>query len=357
MPRLLNRLTSMTRRVLGTEHLRREIAELRSETERMSRVLQEEIRLAHRAELNDLAELVRRSAGEIPGLVSRSATELAGVVGRSAQAPDSTSSKVCQHILVNQYRESLLRGDPLPRFEDVEFRAYSQNGEDGLLLYIFSLIGMGQRRCVEICAGDGTQCNTANLIINHSWHGLMFDGDEALVQRGRSFYANHGDTFCLPPKFVHAWITRENINQIVADNGFEGPADLLSLDIDGVDYWVWDALDVLRPRVVIAEVQCIWGAERAVTVPYSPAFKTRYIDGFGVYSGASLPAFVKLAERKGYRLVGVQSLGFNAVFIRDGVGEDVFPEVEVRTCVNRPFVEWAQQSLLGKVENLPWVEV
>ena len=121
---------------------------------------------------------------------------------------------------------------------------------------------------MEICAGDGIQCNTANLIINHGWNGLMFDGNEQLVQVGRSFYANLGDTFCHPPTIVNEWITRENINDVIKNNGFEGQVDLLSLDLDGVDYWAWEVLDVIRPRVVIAEIQCIWGAERAVTVPY-----------------------------------------------------------------------------------------
>ena len=216
---------------------------------------------------------------------------------------------------------------------------------------------MGDRRCVEVCAGDGIQCNTANLIINHGWHGLLFDGDESLLERGRAFYRNLGDTFAFPPKLVGSWIRRDNINQLIRENGFEGPIDLLSMDMDGVNYWVWEALDVVRPRVVIAEIQCIWGAGRAVTVPYSSDFKTKYIDGFGVYSGASLPAFVKLAARKGYRLVGIQRLGFNAVFVEDGVGEEFLPAVSIEECVNLPFVKWARDELLNKVEQLQWVEV
>jgi len=262
-----------------------------------------------------------------------------------------------QLILANQYRALAHQGGPFPGFQDVEFRAFSQNGEDGILLYIFSLIGMGQRRCVEICAGDGIECNTANLIVNHGWTGLMFDGNAQLIERGRAFYSRHGDTASLPPRLVNAWITRENINDLIGEHGFEGPVDLLSVDIDGNDYWIWEAIEIIRPRVVIAEIQCIWGADRAVSVPYSPEFKTQFVGGFGVYCGASLPAFVKLAGRKGYRLAGVQRLGFNALFIEDGVGEDVLPEVDLGTCVNLPFVKWAQNDLLNKVRDLPWVEV
>jgi hypothetical protein len=276
---------------------------------------------------------------------------------RAIHGPDGTASKISQLILANQYRALVLRGEPLLDFQDVEFRAFSQNGEDGILLYIFSLIGMGTRRCVEVCASDGTQCNTANLIINHGWHGLMFDGNEQLVKRGMRFYSGLGDTFCFPPRLVHAWITRENINDLIREQGFEGEIDLLSLDIDGNDYWIWQAIDVVRPRVVIAEIQCIWGSDRAVSVPYSHEFTTRFVDRFAIYCGASLPAFVKLGRKKGYRLVGVQNLGFNAVFVADGVGEDLLPEVDAETCLDRPFVRWAKRELLPKVRDFDWVKV
>ena len=298
-------------------------------------------------------QLSRRFAGLRIGTLRPSATTLRPCPGK----PDSTASKVAQQVLVNQYRELRERDRELPTFGDVEFRAFSQNGEDGILLYLFSLIGMGERRCVEVCAGNGLQCNTANLIINHGWHGLLVDGDKSSVEQGRAFYARQADTFAFPPRFVNAWISRDNINDVLQQNGFEGSIDLLSLDIDGVDYWIWDALEVVRPRVVIAEVQCIWGTDRAVTVPYSPDFRAQFVDGFGIYSGASLPAFAKLARRKGYRLVGVQRLGFNALFVADGIGEDLIPEASVASCVNVPFVHWAQQNLLPRVKDLHWVEV
>ena len=225
-------------------------------------------------------------------------TMLRELLAHTTTAPVAAANKVSQLILLNQYRDMVNRELPLPAFEDVEFRAFSQNAEDGILLFVFALIGMGQRRCVEICAGNGIQCNTANLIVNHGWHGLLFDGNQRLIQEGRNFYSRLGDTFAYPPKLVSTWITRENVNRLVQENGFEGPVDLLSLDLDGVDYWVWESLDVVRPRVVIAEIQCIWGSDRAVTVPYAHDFRSQFIDNFGVYSGASLPAFVEAGAGK-----------------------------------------------------------
>ena len=193
--------------------------------------------------------------------------------------------------------------------------------------------------------------------MNHGWTGLLFDADKRLVERGRAYYSRLGDTSACPPTFVNSWITRENVNELLKQNGLEGQVDLLSLDLDGVDYWIWEAIEAIRPRVVIAEVQCIWGADRAVTVPYSESFRAPLHDRFKVYCGASLPAFVKLARKKGYRLVGVQRLGFNAVFVAEGIGETVLPEVSVESCVGRPFVTWARRELLPKVADLEWTEV
>jgi hypothetical protein len=308
-----------------------------------------------------MRNLIRRMSTRIRGSlgIDELKTELLGLRA-VVERPDGrhgASDRVSQLILLNQYRELAHLGKALPSFDDVEFRLFSQNGEDGILLYIFGLIGMGGRRCVEICAGEGIQCNTANLIVNHGWTGLLFDGDEKLLEKGRAYYARLGDTFCYPPKLVSAWITKDNVNELIKTNGFEGEIDLLSLDLDGVDYWVWDAIEVVRPRVVIAEIQCLWGAERSVTVPYARDFRAGVVDQFAIYSGASLPAFVKLARKKGYRLVGVQRLGFNAVFVAEGVGEDLLPEVDLDSCVDRPFVAWAQRELLPKVAELDWVEV
>ena len=262
-----------------------------------------------------------------------------------------------QLLLRMKYREMFDSTRTLLSFDEIEFRNQSQNGEDGILWYIFSLIGTVNKRCVEICAGDGIQNNTANLLINHGWTGLLLDGIEENVKRGKEFYNSHPDTFAYPPKFVHAWITAENINDLIASNGFSGEIDLLSLDIDGVDYWIWKAIEAINPRVVVMEIQAVWGCEASVTVPYRPDFKAEFINGFGIYCGASLPAFVKLGKEKGYRLVGCQRYAFNAFFIRDDVGRDQFPEIAAEKCFSHPFYKYARDELLPLVTGREWQEV
>ncbi len=269
---------------------------------------------------------------------------------------DSQVDRGSQLLLALRYRELAERGVILP-FDEVEFRSYSQNGEDGLLWYIFSLIGTTSKTCVEICAGDGRECNSANLIINHGWTGLLFDGNADHVRTGQQFYRSHRDTFTYPPNLVHAWITAENVNELISSNGVSGEIDLLSLDIDGIDYWIWKAIEVISPRVLIAEIQAIWGSEASVTVPYHPSFKAEFIQGFGVYSGASLPAFVKLGRAKGYRLVGCQRYGFNAVFVRADVGCTLLPEIPAQQCFEHPFAKWAYRELRPLVADRAWEEV
>ena len=185
---------------------------------------------------------------------------------------DSTMAKrsgaASQLLLMMTYKSMLNSGGSMPNISEVGFKVYSQSDEDGILLYIFSLIGTTSKKCVEICAGNGIECNTANLIINHGWFGLLVDGNSSLVEQGQEFYRRHQSTYVYPPPFVCAWITRENVNTIIRDNGFEGEIDLLSIDIMGVDYWIWEAISVVNPRVVIVDYQDIIGPKKALTVPY-----------------------------------------------------------------------------------------
>ena len=265
--------------------------------------------------------------------------------------------KAAQLLLALHYRHLLHEHAPLPSFDEVQFRAFSQNGEDCILLFLFSVIGTTNKRSVELGAGNGTSCNTANLIINHGWTGLLVDAALREVEEGRRFYSQHPDTAGHPPTFVHAWLTKENVNQLIQGAGHRGEIDLLSLDLDGNDYWVWEALECISPRAVVLEYRTVWGADRAVTVPYRPDFVGERVGGGLDYAGASLPAFVKLGRMKGYRLVGCERLCFNAFFLRDGVGQDLFPEIPASACFSHPAAQHQiahQQPLVAERE---WIEV
>lgn len=251
-------------------------------------------------------------------------------------------------------------GKALPSLSEVGFKCFSQTDEDGIVLYIFSIIGTTNKKSVEICAGNGIECNTANLIIHHKWTGLLVDDNQILVEQGREFYNKNPNTHVYPPRFANAWVTRDNVNDIIRQNGFEGEIDLLSIDMDGVDYWIWKAIDVIEPRVVVVEYQDILGPDRALTVPYSDNFNAYTYpttNGMPNFSGASLAAFVRLATGRGYRLVGCNEYGYNAFFIRNPLGEKEIPEIPVKECFKHPKVLWGMKERFPTIKDFPWVEV
>jgi hypothetical protein len=261
----------------------------------------------------------------------------------------SATVKATQLLLALKYKELLYQKAPLPRFAEVELRCFSQNGEDGILLYLFSLLGTVNKRSVEICAGHGLVGNSTNLIVNHGWRGLLFDGNENNVRYGNAFYATCRETCLRPPIFAEAWITVDNVNELIMRHGYCGEIDLLSLDLDGMDYWIWQAIQCIQPRVVVLEYNSIWGPDRAVTVPWQADFRLDF-SRQPYYCGASLAAFVKLARTKGYRLVGCDRYGINAFFLRGEVGEELFPEIPAAQCLEYALenYDWGER---------PWVDV
>src|SRR5579875_1056842 len=132
----------------------------------------------------------------------------------------ASTNQGIQRLLYHTYRQLGPKRSQPHSFWDAGLRCFSQSDEDGLLLYIFSLVGTTNKRVVEICAGDGIECNASNLIINHGWSGLLFDGDDKNIATGRRFYARCRDTCSQPPTFVHAWITADNVNSLISGHHF-----------------------------------------------------------------------------------------------------------------------------------------
>jgi hypothetical protein len=246
---------------------------------------------------------------------------------------------------------------PPLNLKDVGFRIHSQHEEDGILLYIFSLIGNTNKKCVEICAGDGIECNTANLIINHRWIGLLCDANEKNIKKAKRFYSINPNTKYWPPKIRKKWITKSNVNRLIKENGFHGEIDLLSLDIDGIDYWLWKEISCISPRVVVLEFNHLWGPKTSVTVPYQDDFVAESTEYGSDYAGASLNAFVKLSKKKNYRLVGTNAIATNAFFIRNDILCAWLPEIDPSTCFDHPRAEFGMKHRLPGVINKEWVKV
>ena len=244
----------------------------------------------------------------------------------------SPATKVALRNIYNFYQSQVRSGNRFA-LDDTGFRVFSQFDEDGILLYIFAAIGVERKCFVDIGAADGIYSNCANLAVNFGWHGLFIDGDRKNIERGRQFYEKHADTWAYPPQFLQAFVQRENINELISSAGIGGTVDLLSIDIDGNDYWVWDAIDVIQPRVVIIETHTEFGM-RSIVVPYDKEYQ--YPGKHPDYHGASPVAMAKLAEKLGYRLVGANGYGFNTIYIKNGIAEDVLPRVSVESILAHP---------------------
>ena len=200
------------------------------------------------------------------------------------------------------------------------FSLSSQNEEDGIIHAIFDTVGEGSRRFVEIGAGTNGG-NSGFLASECGWSGMMLEANEDRLSKLKMHFEPLGVT-CLSD-----WVARENINDFIRNSGCEGEIDLLSIDIDGNDYWIWEAVTACSPRLVIIEYNSLFGPDRAVVVPYDPEFdRHRFAEaaeGGHYYFGASLQALSRLAEQKGYRLVATEPRGVNAFFLRNDVGQEI----------------------------------
>jgi len=245
------------------------------------------------------------------------------------------SVQITQRQLFHQYSQMVKKGDLLP-LNETGFRVFSQFEEDGKLLFIFSIIGMKHKTFVEIGSDDGVNSNSANLYFNFGWHGLFVDGNPKSIKRGIKFFNKYPQPWFYKPKFTCAKVTLENVNELIEGAGYCGEIGLLSIDIDGNDYWVWDAITAVDPQVVIIETHNEFGMNNIV-VPYDPEYF--YPGKHPIYHGASPLAMNKLANKKGYRLVGANELGFNFIFVKNGLADKELPEVSVESVLTHPSVE------------------
>ncbi|MGO9433965.1 MAG: hypothetical protein ACLPH3_11125 [Terracidiphilus sp.] len=210
-----------------------------------------------------------------------------------------------------------------PRHQDPKslvkhgFKVYSQTDEDGIIQEIFRRIGIAKATFVEFGCGNGVENNTVYLLMQ-GWSGLWMDGDplniEAIAKPFEPFLK--GGTL----RLKNAMITRENINDLLAQEPKE--VDLLSIDIDMNDYWVWGAIECIQPRVVVIEYNASLRPPGALVVPYHPDRRWTGTNFFG----ASLSALEKLGAAKGYALVGCGLTGVNAFFVRHDLLAEKFVE-------------------------------
>ena len=285
-------------------------------------------------------------------IVDRAATRIETHLTSSfALDPRTTpATKIGQLQLWHHYRAQIEAGCA-PKLHETGFRCFSQFEEDGKILFIMAALGIQEGVFLDLGSADGVNSNCANLALNFGWRGFFVDGNQSNIERGRTFYESHPDTWAYPPTFIFAMINRENINQLLTEASVPAEVDFMSIDIDGNDYWVWDALSVTTAKVVMIETHIEFGMNNIV-VPYDKdyVYPGRHPD----YHGASPVAMEKLARRKSYRLVGANRYGFNTIYVREGLAPTL-PSVSVASILSHPR-NMQRAALFEPIKDWEYVE-
>lgn len=211
---------------------------------------------------------------------------------------------------------------------DVGFKVYSQFDEDGIIQWLLKQIDVPES-FVEVGVQSYRECNTRYLSEALNWSGLVIDASEDYISKifkSPHFWKKDIDV-------VNGFIEPDNVNEIIKKNcSFDCDLGLLSIDIDGMDYWVWKAFDVFHPVIVVVEFNSLLGDLYSVTVPYEKGFLRSNLDSSNLIFGCSIKALIDLGNIKGYRFIGTSRFGCNAFFIRNDLSDIVLQSIEKPLC-------------------------
>ena len=213
--------------------------------------------------------------------------------------------------------------------EPYGYKVFSQNDEDGIIHEIFDRIGTTNKVFIEFGVQDGLESNS-HLLLHYGWSGLWIEGSEVycdeIAIKFKPVIENGQLRVC------NAFITKDNINELFIKNGLSGEIDLLSIDIDGNDYYIWDAIKEVNSRVIVVE----YNAKFPPDLEWCQAYDASHVWMGSDWHGASLKALEKLGRNKGYRLVGTNLRGCNAFFVRNDLIKDLFYKPETAEALYNP---------------------
>ncbi|MDB6139667.1 MAG: hypothetical protein JWO94_2739 [Verrucomicrobiaceae bacterium] len=197
-----------------------------------------------------------------------------------------------------------------------EFSVYSQGGEDGIIAEIFRRIGIASSTFVEVGLEDGKECNT-HLLLSQGWKGLWVEGSPRCGELIRRRFAPVLQAGQL--RLENRFIGPADMDGLIKGAALPEEFDLLSIDVDGIDYQLWQAVAQFRPRVVVVEYN-------GLIPPYVDWVPEAHEAGPCMFPGvgASLKALERLGRDKGYTLVGCGFTGSNAFWVRSDLAGNLF---------------------------------
>lgn len=220
------------------------------------------------------------------------------------------------NILLGNLKSDLNNNKKIKNLSETEFKVFSQWGEDGIIDYLIeNLFLKNDHMFIEIGVENYLESNTRYLLIKRNWKGLLIEKSQEDVEfiKKDSIYWKHDLTV------LNAFVTKKNINELILENiNSSKKIGLLSIDIDGNDYWIWEAINSITPCIVVIEYLSRLGKDNSEVIPkiYDEQFERAKYHYSNIVYGASLKALIELADKKNYFFAGSNSAGTNAFFIR-----------------------------------------
>lgn len=249
-------------------------------------------------------------------------------------------------LLNNRYKKKI------SDFSEIEFKVFSQWGEDGIIDWIISKLKHIPKIFLEIGTEDYTESNTRYLLQNRNWSGYLIEGDETSVKKikkSRIFWKHD-------IKAINAFLNTSNINKVLKKLKVPRKIGLLSLDIDSIDYWILKKMTTLKPVIIVCEFNPLFGTKHEITVKYKENFKRNEEHYSNLFYGASIQAFIKLLKVRNYLFLGTNSAGNNAFFVQKNYSKNIFKDLKKKKIFNYKFRESRnnkdQLNFLNKKDSL-----
>jgi len=218
----------------------------------------------------------------------------------------------------------------IEKIEDIEFKIFSQFGDDGIIQFLIDKLEIDYeyQNFIEFGVEDYSEANTKFLLLNNNWSGLILDSSNENIEniKKKIFF------WKFELEAIKSFITKENINSVITNSNINRKKiGILSIDIDGNDYWVWKEINVIDPLIVIVEYNSTFGFEKKISIPYKQDFERSKAHHSNLYWGASIEALKFLAKQKGYKFLTTNSAGNNAYFIKENIFDKIKLDLKKNT--------------------------
>lgn len=223
--------------------------------------------------------------------------------------------------------ETLKSKKGISSLSEIEFKVFSQWGDDGIIQWLVNNLEIPNKTFVEFGVENYRESNTRFLLMNNNWSGFVMDGSESNV--AQIINSEYFWKYELSAKAI--FIDKDNINNLLSSSALGKELGILHVDLDGNDYWIYKEIDAISPIIVILEYNSVFGIDRAITIPYDKTFYRTKAHDTNLYYGASIRALHKLSKDKGYAFIGCNSAGNNAYFVRKDKLNDTVRETSLES--------------------------